>query len=203
MYILCSNELSKQTTSQNYANDLLHCFVRFTSQYYSKHMMVYNVHNLLHVVGDVSNYGCLDNYSAFPFENFMKTLKNMVRGPNKPLHQVAKRLSEKRQSSIIPKKKVLCSETYSNLNKSELSCFLWVLGLRLWSTPIPASITIPYKSEPILYTGLDVNVGGVCRMGIPPHSTYNQNNFIKITYHLWLFCKPNQHCFLFIIEKIF
>ena len=61
---------------------------------YGKQMMVYNVHSCLHLMRDVTNYGCLDNFSAFPFENFMQKIKGMVRGPNKHLEQVCKRLSE-------------------------------------------------------------------------------------------------------------
>ncbi|XP_054723470.1 uncharacterized protein LOC129233475 [Uloborus diversus] len=95
VYVLCSSELSKQTSLLNFADQLLHTFVRFTAEFYAKELMLYNFHNLLHVVGDVANFGPLDDYSAFPFESFMNRIKKMVRGPNNPLQQVAKRLGER------------------------------------------------------------------------------------------------------------
>ena len=35
----------------------------------------HNVHNLLHICDDVSNFGPLDSYSAFCFENYLGILK--------------------------------------------------------------------------------------------------------------------------------
>lgn len=95
IYILASNHFSREDQWRNFANQLLHTFVRYTGEYYTKELLVYNFHNLLHVADDVANFGSLDNYSAFPFENFMKSIKRMVRGPNNCLQQVAKRLGEK------------------------------------------------------------------------------------------------------------
>lgn len=49
---------------------------------------------MLHLVDDYNTYGSLDNCSAFPFENYMKTLKRMLRKHEKPLQQVVKRYKE-------------------------------------------------------------------------------------------------------------
>ena len=51
-------------------------------------MLVYNVHGLVQLAEDASRFGCLDNISAFPFENFLGKLKRMVRKPSFPLEQV-------------------------------------------------------------------------------------------------------------------
>jgi hypothetical protein len=44
----------------------------------------------------VEQFGSLDNISSFPFENYLKDLKKMVRKPSFMLSQVVRRLSEQR-----------------------------------------------------------------------------------------------------------
>ena len=57
-------------------------------------MLVYNIHGLVHLANDVRKFGSLDNVSSFPFENFLQSLKKMVRKPTCPLPQIVKRMSE-------------------------------------------------------------------------------------------------------------
>lgn len=95
IYILCNNYICNDVIWRSYANDLLHCFVQNVPKFYSEEFLVYNVHNLLHLADDVYNFGPLDSFSAFPFENFMSKVKRLVRSHNMPLEQVAKRLGEK------------------------------------------------------------------------------------------------------------
>lgn len=78
----------------NYANELLVCFVQHFCQLYGKEQVVYNVHCLVHLAADVKMHGPLDEFAAFPFENFLKSLKKMVRKPTCVLQQVILRLSE-------------------------------------------------------------------------------------------------------------
>lgn len=40
----------------------------------------------------------LDGISAFPFENHLKSIKRLVRQPNRPLEQIVRRLNEKQRS---------------------------------------------------------------------------------------------------------
>lgn len=47
---------------------------------------------------DVKRYGPLDNFSAFKFENYMKTLKKYLRKAEKPLQQVVRRCIEKERN---------------------------------------------------------------------------------------------------------
>ena len=55
---------------------------------------MYNVHSLLHLTDDVEYFHCnLDGNSAFPYENFLQTLKHCVRGASNPVVQVAKRFA--------------------------------------------------------------------------------------------------------------
>ena len=54
-----------------YAHELLCLFVTQAGQLYGRDVLVYNVHGLIHLAADVRNFGPLDSYSAFPFENFL------------------------------------------------------------------------------------------------------------------------------------
>lgn len=74
LYLLSCPEFWELFDWLNYANELLKIFVQQTKYYYSKEMLLYNFHSLLHVAADVTNFGPLDQYSAFPFDNFLKTI---------------------------------------------------------------------------------------------------------------------------------
>lgn len=91
MIILLSPNLGSLV---QYAGNLLNYFVLTFEQIYGQYLISSNSHGLIHLVDDYKQYGPLDNCSAFPFENYMKVLKNMLRQPNKPLEQVVKRFSE-------------------------------------------------------------------------------------------------------------
>jgi len=83
-----------------YADDLLNYFVETFEQIYGQYLVSSNVHGLIHLVDDYKQYGPLDNCSAFPFENYMKVLKSMLRQPNKPLEQVVMRYNENGNFSL-------------------------------------------------------------------------------------------------------
>lgn len=80
-----------------YARELLKCFVQQCRDIYGQSFIVYNVHNLLHLVDDVENYQCsLNDICAFPYENELHKIKQLVRSSNNPVSQVFKRLAEKK-----------------------------------------------------------------------------------------------------------
>ena len=85
---------SLAVTHCNYANDLLIAFVADAQQLYGREILVYNVHNLIHLAADVKKFGCLDNFSCFPFENKLGELKKLIRKPQSPIQQLVRRLSE-------------------------------------------------------------------------------------------------------------
>jgi len=90
--ILCDPEDCLRNNT--YANDLLTYFVKTFKMLYGKTNVVYNVHNLIHLSQDVRKYESLDTFSAFPFENYLKILKRMLRKYEKPLSQLNNRMYE-------------------------------------------------------------------------------------------------------------
>ena len=78
----------------DYANDLLVKFVKDVGTYYGKKALVYNVHCLVHLAEDVKKLGCLDDFSAFVFENKLGQLKKLVRKPQQPIQKIVRRLNE-------------------------------------------------------------------------------------------------------------
>ncbi|XP_064477778.1 uncharacterized protein LOC135391453 isoform X3 [Ornithodoros turicata] len=93
--ILCSRSLTEQYA--NYAHQLLVLFVQVFTTLYGPHMVSHNVHNLIHLTSDVREHGPLDKWSAFPFENYMQTLKSIIRKPDRPLEQLHNRTMERRK----------------------------------------------------------------------------------------------------------
>uniref|UniRef100_A0A182YMW0 Uncharacterized protein n=1 Tax=Anopheles stephensi TaxID=30069 RepID=A0A182YMW0_ANOST len=62
---------------QGFMNNKMVSFDRWTNFpiHYGRTHMSSNIHNLLHVHEDVEVHGELDNFSAYPFENFLQFLK--------------------------------------------------------------------------------------------------------------------------------
>ncbi|KAF0705638.1 Uncharacterized protein FWK35_00038752, partial [Aphis craccivora] len=119
MRILLSSDLNKYI---DYARKLLEYFVKTFQQIYGSHLVSHNVHSLLHLADDYDKFGNLDNCSAFPFENYMKTLKKMIRKHEKPLQQVVRRYEELCDVQITKSNK--CREF--NFSIKEPDCFFSV-----------------------------------------------------------------------------
>lgn len=92
--ILVNPEHIKDETNLIYVEELLIHFIKCFQILYGEQFISHNVHNLLHLTNDVRKHGCLDNFSAFPFENFLGSLKKYIRKPEKPLQQLALRYTE-------------------------------------------------------------------------------------------------------------
>nr|CAI5857694.1 unnamed protein product [Callosobruchus analis] len=54
-----------------YAQQLLNIFVTHAKKLYGYEFVIYNVHLPYHLSTDVEKYGALDNFAAFPFENYL------------------------------------------------------------------------------------------------------------------------------------
>lgn len=104
IFILSSKKLF--STYTDYANNALVLFVQHFRKLYGDTYVSYNVHNLVHLAQDAKVHGTLDCFSAFRFENYMKTLKKMVRKPQSPCSQVVKRILE-RGTTPVPRVEAL------------------------------------------------------------------------------------------------
>ena len=58
----------------------------------------------MHLKQSVCDFRSLDSCSAFPFENYMQSLKRKVRNGKRPLVQILNRLDESQQQKISIKK---------------------------------------------------------------------------------------------------
>lgn len=98
--ILASNEFCNIKSYFEYANKLFEHFISNSIRIYGSDFISYNVHNLLHLNDCVKMFGPLDNFSAFPFENYMRQITRKVRKTSKPLQQVVRRTYEERNTYV-------------------------------------------------------------------------------------------------------
>lgn len=109
--ILCSAEWA--LAYNNEANMFLRSFFLLASRLYGVHCQVLNMHSLIHLTDDVKNMNCtLTALTAFPFENALGKIKKMLRGGNRPLAQISRRLYERyhgncQKASIPPEFAIL------------------------------------------------------------------------------------------------
>lgn len=76
------------------ANKLFREFNHRFGEIYGEENYTNSFHSIIHVTDDVERFGVMDSYSAFPGESNLGHLKKLVRGGNKPLQQIVKRLKE-------------------------------------------------------------------------------------------------------------
>ncbi|KAK3922109.1 LOW QUALITY PROTEIN: Aspartate--tRNA(Asp/Asn) ligase, partial [Frankliniella fusca] len=97
--IVCSKSLCLKFG--RIAGDLMTSFVKDSPKVCGKSFPTYCVHNLCHIYDDVQRQEQpLDCFSAFPYESFHCTLKNLLRGRAKPLAQLYKRMQEKEDEAV-------------------------------------------------------------------------------------------------------
>jgi len=78
----------------DFGEQLLRKFVNEAPELYYSDILVYNMHSLTHLRKDVRNFGPLDNFSAFQFENFMQVIKRRLRTKHSHLKQIVNRFKE-------------------------------------------------------------------------------------------------------------
>ena len=89
--MLESNDIKRQAYLQ-YARQLLEHFVVECKNIYGPTFTTYNVHSLIHLHEDVTKWNCsLNDISAFPYENHLQSIKQLVRNGNNPVAPVVKR----------------------------------------------------------------------------------------------------------------
>lgn len=99
IFILASPVLHK--IMNDYANILLRTFIKHSVTIFGKKFVVYNVHSLCYLAQECNDYGPLESFSAFCYENKLKTIKNHLKSGFKPLQQVAKREIERGNERIV------------------------------------------------------------------------------------------------------
>ena len=81
----------------DYTKQLLVSFVTNAVTIYGKQIVVYNMHNIWHIVDDVKMCGHLVNVSCFQYESALGQLKRLVKKPQRPIAQIVRRLHEQGQ----------------------------------------------------------------------------------------------------------
>lgn len=77
-----------------YAKLLMQYFVKTFIILYGKENASHNIHNLLHLSNEAEKFGTLQEFSAFPFENYLQSILKLIRKNDKPLEQIVRRISE-------------------------------------------------------------------------------------------------------------
>lgn len=82
------------------AQILIEYFFDHYADLYGREQISYNVHSLVHLVDDVNQFGHLDFFSAFKFENYLQEVKRYIKKSQFPLQQLIRRISEQKASTL-------------------------------------------------------------------------------------------------------
>lgn len=66
---------------------------------FGDHLVSFNIHGLMHLSECVKQYGSLDSFSAYTFENYIQYMKKLIRNPNHILEQIFLRINERKCTS--------------------------------------------------------------------------------------------------------
>jgi len=84
-----------------YAKNLLEEYFVEYLQLYGEENATYNTHGMLHLANDALRWGSLDEFSAFTFENYLRSIKKLIKGNDKPLEQLSNRVYEMRNNYSV------------------------------------------------------------------------------------------------------
>ena len=105
VYILSSPRFYR--THNGIAKVILREFVSHAQTVFGRQFIVYNVHSLIHMADEcLSCDGPLDAFSAFKFENYLKTVRDILHSGYKPLQQLANKVRETRGQLTNPTRRV-------------------------------------------------------------------------------------------------
>lgn len=85
----------------DYADELLRYFASTFGQLYGVESLSYNVHNLLHLCGDVKVFGPPDGISSFRYESKLNDIKRTIKKSERPLQQMVRRIHEQMYASTL------------------------------------------------------------------------------------------------------
>lgn len=156
-----------------FAKQLLMSFVKNFQIIYGKHLISHNVHGLLHLCEDYNLFGPLDNVSCFPFENFLKKFKVMLRKHDRPLEQIIKRFKELEINCSVP------NSNHMNTNINDIV----VIKNQHKNGPLPISVqgsqfkTLILKHKLIT---LKINSESNCYFGTLDNNIIKAINIVQI-----------------------
>lgn len=123
-FILCSKHLCQQLI--DVAEKYIIQFVDDSAKIYDQYFVSYNVHSLIHICEDVRNFGNLDSFACFPFENMLGKLKKIIRSKKLPLQQIHNRLHEitmaNSQNSSLCRHTSIAPKNVYDPNKNVFRC---------------------------------------------------------------------------------
>lgn len=120
---ICCSDIYKENI--HVANDMLNEFIeRHIDIYHFGHVTM-NIHNLTHVVEDVTRFGNLTKLTTFPFENALYHMKFMIKKGQHQLQQIAKRTIE--INNVKSFKNITPTTTYPILKHKKDSLYKTVL----------------------------------------------------------------------------
>lgn len=107
-HFLCASLGYRIISSSNYddhnglitADKLFSDFVKHFKRFYKRNL-VYNVHNMLHLVECVKEHGKVDNFSAYKYENAIRKLQYYVRNNVNIFSQINNRLAERDSAGLV------------------------------------------------------------------------------------------------------
>jgi hypothetical protein len=88
--------LSRDCTAEEreYCEVLIRNYVTDFATLYGNHLVSQNIHALIHLCGDVTTFGRLEDFSAFKFENENRLIRRLLKQSPKPLQQLVRRDAE-------------------------------------------------------------------------------------------------------------
>lgn len=98
--IMCRDDLIG--TMLDDADQYLLDFFNELAVLYDRQFQYFNFHCLIHLRLSAERYGVLDGFSAFPFENYLSTLKRLTTSRKKPLLSLINNLKTKWGNDMLP-----------------------------------------------------------------------------------------------------
>ncbi|XP_041775313.1 uncharacterized protein LOC121595414 [Anopheles merus] len=113
--LFCSITIFSSPAHEQYyelAHQMLEQFVQDYATLYGESTITSNVHNLKHMYDDVCRFGVLDDYSTYPFEGMLQSIKHLIRTGNNIIPQLINRVREFDNMNITGSRADQDSHTY-------------------------------------------------------------------------------------------
>lgn len=152
VYVLSHNTYSRSMLSL--IRLLANRFILQFRKLYGDNNVVYNIHCLAHICDDVHRFGALNNFSAFPFESFMKSVKTDINGPKCPAVQLRNRAEERARGGYMHGEIKFMDDTQTESSQSVSSLFL-KLNNNFYVSPNQPENCVLYNNHPFLISAVD------------------------------------------------